>query len=56
MENLLFLGVPILKHIRVNDVTDLHPNAFAIPASSNKPAPALHLFCCIFAFKSANNA
>ena len=39
-----------------NDITDLRHNAFAMSASSNKTASAFHLFRCLFAIKSANNA
>ena len=40
----------------LNDVTDLRHNAFATSASLNKTASAYHLFHCLFAIKSANNA
>ena len=38
------------------DVTDLHHNAFATRASSNKSTSAFHLFRYLFAINSASNA
>ena len=40
----------------LNDVTDLHHNAFVMSASKNKIVSAFHLFHCIFSIKSAYNA
>ena len=47
MENLLFLGVPILKHIRVNDVTDVRHITFVKSAGSKKKLCLCICFSCV---------
>ena len=50
------LTLTVMTFHWLNDVTDIHLNALATSASSNKTLSSFHLFRCLFAIKSANNA
>ena len=55
-EDCLILTLTLICFDWLNDITDLRRNAFATSAGLNKPVSSFHLFRCIFAIKSANNA
>ena len=56
-EDWLILRLTMITAFRLfNYVIDLCRNAFGMSASSNKTVSAFHLFHCLFAIKSANNA